>query len=249
MEDTQKQLLKILSEKIKKKHKKKKKKVNLPQRIIPISNPDKEFHESWSEDRDPLNIPHPYRACLFGKPNVGKTTIALNLLLRADPPFKKVFIIHLDSDFSQEYDEVDCEFLDEIPSPQEWVGDEKTLVVLDDLEFKNMSKQQKSHLSRLMGYVSTHKNISIILTCQDGFEVPSIVRRCANLWVLWKSKDIDSLNTIGRRAGLEKKKMKKLFDKYIQKNRDSLWIDLTNESPYPMRKNGFESIQYSDDES
>ena len=51
--------------------KKKKKSQSLPNKIIPIPNPDKTFHESWSNSRNPLNIPHPFRCVCLGPPNVG----------------------------------------------------------------------------------------------------------------------------------------------------------------------------------
>ena len=77
-------------------------KLKLPNEIIPLPNPDKEFHESWNKSRNMLNIPHPFRAVMLGPPNVGKTTIVKNLLLRADPPFQEVIVIHCDSGYTQE---------------------------------------------------------------------------------------------------------------------------------------------------
>ena len=44
----------------------------LPNKIIPISNADKSFHEKWYDKRNMLNIPHPFRACCLGPPNVGE---------------------------------------------------------------------------------------------------------------------------------------------------------------------------------
>ena len=123
-------------------------KLKLPNEIIPLPNPDKEFHESWNKSRNMLNIPHPFRAVMLGPPNVGKTTIVKNLLLRADPPFQEVIVIHCDSGYTQEYDDLgaNVEIMDTIPSPEEWQGKVKSLVVLDDLEFKTMNKEQRRNL-------------------------------------------------------------------------------------------------------
>jgi hypothetical protein len=134
-------------------------KAKLPQELILVKNPDKEFHERWKKGRNMINVPHPFRMVCFGPPNVGKSTVVKNILLRADPPFEEVFLIHCD-DSTKEYDDVECQFLDDIPAPSEWQGEVKTLVILEDLEYKQMSKDQKRNLDRLMGYVSTHKNIS-----------------------------------------------------------------------------------------
>ena len=168
--------------------------------------------------------------------------IVKNLILRAKPPFEEIFVIHCDPDYTQEYDDVDATILDSIPAPEEWEGIVKTLVVLDDLEFKGMNKEQKRNLDRLYGFVSTHKNISCILCSQDPFNVPPIVRRCSNLWILWRMDDMDNLATCSRKAGIKAPVMKNIFDTIMNNPKDSLWLDRTEYSPYPMRKNGFEII-------
>lgn len=222
-----------------------KKTIQLPNRIIPLSNPDKEFHESWTKGRNMLDIPHPFRCVCLGPPNVGKTTIVKNLLLRAKPEFEDVVVIHCDGNFTKEYDDLgedNIEMLSEIPAPEDWEGEKKTLVVLDDLEFKQMSKSQKRNLDRLFGYVSTHKNISIILCSQDAFNVPPIVRRCSNLFILWRCPDLDAMATCARKTGMRREGFNSIFNKLMLDHRDSLWLDMTDKTPYPMRKNGYTII-------
>ena len=51
--------------------------------IVLIPNSDKKNHEQWEKGRDIGNIPCPSRICVMGKPNSGKTTVILNLLLKA----------------------------------------------------------------------------------------------------------------------------------------------------------------------
>jgi ABC-type cobalamin/Fe3+-siderophores transport system ATPase subunit len=215
----------------------------LPDEIIPIPNPDKTFHESWYEGRNSLNIPHPFRACLLGRPNSGKTTVIKNIILRAKPVFQHIILIHCDPDYTKEYDDLLCLKLSSIPAPHEWPGQVKTLVILEDLEFKGMSKQQKSNLDRLYGNVSTHKNISCILTAQDFFNVAPCVRRMSNLFVLWASQDLDSMSTIARKAGLTAQELKELFERYAQGPKDSVWLDNTDRTPARIRINGFQVIQ------
>lgn len=220
----------------------------LPNKIIPIKNDDKDFHESWTSKRNMLNIPHPFRAVILGIPNCGKSTTAKNLIIRQDPPFEEIFVVHCDYENTKEYDDIGAEMMGEIPDPAEWEGQKKTLVILDDLEYKQMSKIQKKNLDRLFGYVSTHKNISVILCAQDPFNVPPCVRRMANLWILWKINDADSLNTCARKAGLKKNEMNDIFEMF-EDSRDSLWIDNTSHSPWPMRKNGFIPIMKDNDDN
>lgn len=227
---------------------KKNKKLELPNKIIPIHNADKNWHECWDEKRGMLDIPHPWRAVLLGKPNSGKSTIVKNLLLRADPPFEELYVIHCDSKNTQEYKDCGSRvmMLSEIPTPESWEGKVKTLVILDDVEFKQMPKDQKRNLDRLVGYVSTHKNISVAVCSQDCFNIPPIVRRCANLFVLWKMEDIDSMARMARKTGLKSHNLYTLFNTILDKPKDSLWIDTTTGTPYPLRKNGFQIIKKID---
>jgi len=223
----------------------KRKVLKLPNRIIALPNPDKEFHESWTKGRNMLDIPHPFRCVCLGPPNVGKTTIVKNLLLRAKPEFEDVVVIHCDGNYTKEYDDLgedNIEILGEIPAPEDWEGEKKTLVVLDDLEYKQMNKEQKRNLDRLFGYVSTHKNISIILCSQDAFNVPPIVRRCSNLFVLWRCPDLDAMATCARKTGMKSEGFNSIFNKLMLDSRDSLWLDMTSGTPYPMRKNGYTII-------
>jgi len=226
------------------KKKKKKKNRRLPNRIMLIPNADKAFHERWVKGRNPLNIPHPFRCCCLGPPNCGKGTVVKNLLLRAKPQFEEVIVIHCDPGYTKEYDDIaPNQLLSEIPPPDLWEGKVKTLVILDDLEFKSLSKDERGNLDRLFGFVSTHKDISVILCNQDPFCVPPIVRRCSNLWILWKLIDLDSLATCARKTGYKADNFSNLFNQLEIKGHDSLWIDLTEKSPYPLRKNGYEFIE------
>ena len=187
---------------------------------------------------------------LRSKVKITKTTIVKNLLLRAKPAFEEVIVIHCDSGYTKEYDDVgeNLEILSEIPAPEDWEGAVKTLVVLDDLEFKGMNKTQKRNLDRLFGYVSTHKNISCILCSQDPFNVPPIVRRCSNLWVLWRCPDLDAMATCARKTGMKAAGFNTIFNQLMMDPKDSLWLDTTDHTPYKMRKNGYTIINKQEGE-
>jgi hypothetical protein len=215
----------------------------LPRKIIALKNADKSFHEKWTATRDPLNLPHPVRGVFLGPPNTGKTTVIKNILLRAKPPYEEIFVVHADPEYTKEYDDLDCTMLGEIPAPEEWEGEVKTCVILDDIEFSSLSKEQKKHLDRLFGYVSTHKNISVFLTSQQAFSVPTICRRCSNLFVIYKQPDVDSLKAIARKVGMKTDQFVDIFDNLLKVPTDSLWIDLTNKSPHPLRLNGYEMLE------
>lgn len=215
----------------------------LPKVIVPFKNADKTFHEKWgSGSRDPLNIPHPFRCTIVGPPNRGKTNIIKNILVRAKPVFERILVVHCDPEGTSEYSDIDATLLSEIPAPTEFEGDVKTACILDDISWKNLSKEQKSHLDRLCGYVSTHKNVSVFCTTQEAFTIPTIVRRCSNLLIIFKQHDLDSLVALSRKTGLKRDDFMTLF-KMLVNEHDSLWLDLTAKSPYPLRINGYQMIQ------
>jgi len=220
------------------------KKHRLPRALIHIENVDKKFHEKWDEDRDPLNFPHPFRMVVNGPPNSGKSTIVKNLVIRADPPFEKVVIIHVDHGNTQEYKDLGehgVEMISDIPDPAEWDGEKKTLAVVEDLDLRRLTKQQNKALDRLFGYVSTHKNISVINCGQDFFNAPPIIRRCANVFVIWKSPDQRNMRAIASRVGLPA--LQELMFSVCPAFHDSLWVDNTENSPYPLRTNGFNLLR------
>ena len=219
-------------------------KKSLPHALVPILNADKGFHEEWTPGRDPLNFPHPFRVCLTGPPNTGKSTAVKNIIVRTDPPFKRVLIVHADPENSQEYADLGkdgVELVGTIPPPDRVNKEgEKMLVIIDDLELKELSREQRRNLDRLVGYVSTHKDVSVCVCTQDWFNLPPIVRRCCNVWVVWKSPDPRNMRAIGQRIGAPSFADKAEF--LLPGFRDSLWIDMTDKTPYPFRKNAFEIV-------
>jgi hypothetical protein len=219
----------------------------LPRQLIAIGNKDKTFHETWDDedDRDPLNFPHPFRMIATGPPNTGKSTCVKNIIIRANPPFEKVVIIHADHHETKEYEDLGehgVEMTSVIPEPDGWDPSKKTLAVIDDIDLTRMNKGQQKALDRLFGYVSTHKNTSVVSCGQDFFAQPSLIRKCANVIVLWKtSSNHASMRLVGSRVGMEH--LPEFMERICPEFHDSLWFDMTRGSPYPLRKNGFIMLQ------
>jgi hypothetical protein len=228
---------------------KKKKNVKLPKSLMYIKNKEKGFHESWTPGRGMLNIVHPFRALFLGGVNSGKTNTIKNLVAHQQPPFEKIYLLHVGGNFTSEYDEIEVEILTEIPRVEDerFDGKEKSLIIVEDKSFDNLVRVEKKALNRLFGYMSTHRNISITLTSQNFMDVPTCVRRMSNLFVIWKVSDTDLLKTIGRRVGVSKECILSLSKKYYVHHRDSIWFDRTSGSPYPYRKNGFELIKLDEE--
>ena len=168
----------------------------LPNRLVALDNADKTWHEHWYKTRNHLNKPHPFRAIITGPPGVGKTCIIQNMVSRAHPPFQKVLVLHADPEQTKEYAGIQAEMMDSIPASNSWDGEQKTLCIIDDLEIRQLNKEQKRNMERLFSYVSTHRNVSVILTSQDNFNIMPCVRRSANIYILFKIRDVDSLKII-----------------------------------------------------
>ncbi len=223
--------------------KRKTRKPKLPKKIIPLPNLDKGFQESWYIGRDLLDFPASWRCVISARPSTGKTTIAKNILLRQTPPFSRVFIVHIDPDTNDYADIQGVEMLDEIPGPRDSLfadRDIKKLIILDDLEYKFMSKEQLRHLDRLYAYVSSHKNVSCIVISQDTYNIPPCVRRMSNIWILGKiNNDLASFKSIAERCGMKREDFEYVFSKYITSKHDTLWIDRTDDTPAEYRINGY----------
>lgn len=221
--------------------KRSKNKKQLINKLFVLKNPDKAFHEKWTQSRNMLNIPHPFQCLLLGRPNCGKTSTVKNILIRQNPPFERMVVVHCSPDYTKEYDDCDAQIVEEIPPREDFDCGKKTLVVLEDIDFKNLSKEQKHRLNRMYGNWSTHNSISIISTSQDFFELDPIVRRCTNLWVLWPGIDLNEMSQIARKVGLNTNKLTTLFNLCKTKH-DSIWIDQTKGSPHHLRFNGFTNL-------
>ena len=215
--------------------------------IIKIENTDKkDWKENWTAGRSLCDFPHSFRCCIVGLVNMGKSTIAKNILIQCqlgEKPFRQLIVVH-GSKYSSEYDELDPNFiLDDIPTVDELLsgGEEeesqKTLLIIDDFEMTKLSKEQLQRLSQLFRFVSSHHNISIIICYQSFFEVPTIVLKCCNIFITFKPNNLDEIVVLGKRIGLSKKQMTYIFQNHIKEKRDTLTVDLTENSPAKYRIN------------
>ena len=59
---------------------------------------------------------------------------------------------------------------------------------------------------------------------------------------------MDSLAQTARKSGMKATAFNTIFNELMMDNHDSLWIDTTAGSPYPLRKNGYTLINKTDGE-
>lgn len=249
-------------------------KSKLSDEIIKFQNGDKKDQEKWTANRDKWNFPKSYRAVFVGPPNSGKTNMIMNFIARADPTFDRIIIIHPDAT-SKDYedlfnpddedDESNPIILKKIPPPDSELWEsirkkrkDRILCVIDDIDVKHGLKKSKfikdnkehiddqaSNLDRLFGYISSHKNVSVIITSQNWTNIPPIVRRVANIWVLWKIQDSLIMKYILTCAGYTKEKQDQLLNMYKEPH-DCFIFDNTIDSPYKIRFNGNRLIEFDD---
>ena len=140
-------------------------KTKLPNHIVLIPNKDKEFHEKPKKD-DLGHMAHPSRIIACGPCNTGKSLIFLNLAMHADPIFDRIVIFHNDGE-SEEYSDIDAEYVDEVPTIDFFDKNQKSLLIFEDINFKDMKRDQMALVDRYYGCWSTHHNISVWATFQD----------------------------------------------------------------------------------
>ena len=54
------------------------------------------------------------------------------------------------------------------------------------------------------------------------------------------------MSTTARKTGLKANDFNTIFNQLMLNSKDSLWIDMTDRTPYKMRKNGFSLIHKKD---
>lgn len=213
--------------------------------IIVFDNKDKKgWYERWYKGRNLLNFPHPYRCVLSANPGSGKTNLIKNIIVRAKPIFRKIYLCHFD-DMTQEYDDIDAVKLDKLPDSRSTLfkGTVKSLLIIDDYDFKSLSKPQMNSFKSLFRYGSTHRGLSILVATQDFFQLPVVIRRLSNIYFIWKgSSDLDSLWAIGRRVGYSKQAFEELMN-LCRDRFDNICIDMTVGSPAPVRFNSYTLIK------
>ena len=213
----------------------------LPQVVIGFHCDDKFSKETWDDPirkTDIAMFPAPYRCCIIGSPGVGKSAISKNLVVHNN--FKSVYIFH-ENELTKEYDDLEpTAILDELPPLSFWRDmdpKDKKLLIIDDVEWTSSNKEKLKNLALLFRYISSHCNLSIIFCHQSYFDIPPLVKKMANVIILYKIRSKIELGMIENRSGLEPGLLSYLFETVAKKYHDSICLDFTVDTPYPIRLN------------
>jgi ribosomal protein S8E len=232
--------------KVKKRKPRKKKLGRAPRELVVLKNADKKKHETYRKGDSALRFCHPYRVALLGGVNSGKSMIVKNILIATQaraPKFHQVIVIHGDV-HTKEYSDCDVtQIRSSIPEISELDPDIKKLLIFDDTDFTNINKEDMRRISEIWRFGSTHRNTSILLSHQAFFKVPSIIRTCTNVFIIFAPRDLDSLACIGRRIGLRKETMMSLFKTELSEYRDCLTVNLIPSCPHVFYKNLFTPLE------
>ncbi len=221
-------------------------KIKLKQELVDIKNTDKaKWTENWKKkgSGDIANFPHPSRVALIGPPSVGKSFLMKHLILHQRPMFREVYIIHGDADCTTEFEDIEpTMMMEEFPPIEFFDGNVKTLLIIDDVEFSSLSKEQLGRMNKIFRYGSSHKNLTVYVSHQSFFDLPVLVRKLCNVFILWKPRSVVELKTISNRVGYTAKALDYIFENICTDYRDSLCIDHHYNSPAVLRKNLWSKI-------
>ena len=181
------------------------------------------------------------------------------MIIHQKPRFAEVYVCHEDAGSTRDYDDLDptammpevpgLDFFNALPDRDEETGKRiKRAIICDDLEMTHSNKSRAKNLAILFRYASSHKSLTIYLAHQSAFDLPPIVKKMANVYILWRCRSRSELSTIENRVGLEKGELKQLFDTVATQARDSLTVDLTEGSPARLRLNVFTPLEFIDDD-
>jgi hypothetical protein len=237
------------------KPKKKKRIKGLPNKVVVIKNADKDvgnWSESWDypKNRSPGHIPHSFRLLALGAPGRGKTNYLKNIFLKhqsSGKKFQRLIVVTCDTS-SQEW--LDCEpdiFTDKLPEISMFSDSIKTCLIIDDYEFEKCGSYEMKKLTTLFRMISSHKSVSIMASYQSFFHTPTICRKTANCFILYRPTSDNELQTISNRVGIKYKDLRHMFKKYCSNYYDMLFIDLTKDTPYCIRRNIYDVISYDSD--
>jgi hypothetical protein len=237
----------------KKRDKKKAKKYipKLPNKVIVIKNNMKDVG-GWMErygapkNRSIACLPHPFRLCALGGVGRGKTNMLKQIFLAHQStkrPFRELYIITCDLASTEFLDLEPTGILDEIPDMSLFNPKLKTCCIIDDYEMSRASTATLRRLSTLFRFVSSHKNVSLMVGYQVFFECPSVIRKCSNVFLLYKPVAVGELTMIANRVGLAAVDLHMIFDEICTGVYDCLMVDHIPGSPFCLRKNLYEEIK------
>ena len=115
----------------------------LPNEIIPFLSNDKDFHEK-PDQHDLANFPSPFNMIICGNRNVDKTRVCKNILIHKNPPYDRI-VIYTPLEETHEYDDIDVEYINDIPSYDFFDRNDHNLFIVEDCDTKQeLTREQRT---------------------------------------------------------------------------------------------------------
>ena len=188
-----------------------------------LPNPEKDIMKGRglpSDPTEPLQFAAKgsFRLVALATPGRGKTNLALYVAgLNAGPKGYHSAVVWspLGDSPTSEWSILDADqYVQECPHENDKIwgsATESSLFVIDDIQTAALRGEEQRRLEKILTWTSTHKNVNIILCIQGINQASPAVRRAANVWCLWPTKDQTAINRIATSVSLDKRRLEELF--------------------------------------
>jgi hypothetical protein len=203
-----------------------------PTDYLVFENPDKRD----AGDVTTSELSWPWRHCIVGPPGSGKRVLALNQILRMKERPARTVVIHLDKT-TREYDRVADEIYtldDGFDFTSLGDGEQRTLLILDELPWANLTKDQRGSLFTMCAYASTHKSCSVQIMTQVFARIPTEVRRCCSAFSFFPGCDRHQLPHMAMAVGVDLHELNSLLC-LTRSRQESITVDTAVPADHPLR--------------
>lgn len=108
------------------------------------------------------------------------------------------------------------------------------LIIIDEVTDAGLSPGSANRFERLLNYVSSHKNTTVLCSIQSVVNLPAKARRGFNQFVLWPQPDTAATTMAATRAGVPPAELQELFG-LCRGRHESIWVDTTQPPGSPWR--------------
>ena len=166
-------------------------------------------------------------------------------------------VIVSNPDLPPEYEGVECIHLAYLPSEKFWSAMNpkhrlKMLLIVDDIDLSSLVKRSLSRqriVNKTVSYSSTHSNLSIIVTSQSpSTQLPPIVLQMCNIVTLYPITDKYKVYVLATKLSIDSKLLFEYL-KLLKGMHDTLTLDMTLNTPMPLRINIYEPVEVKSEEA
>lgn len=172
-----------------------------------------------------LQFPRPFSILIIGPSNAGKTNLIKNIVNQND--FRIIYVMHADPD-SLDYEdiphikyEIGADYIDRFREYSEY----PKLLIIDDIDFRNMKKEAVNWFYKMLTYTRTHTNLSIISTVQDAIYYPALIRRTFPIIIVYKYIELVPLKHTQAYNAIPKKQLEYALKNLTQTDYDFVLIN------------------------